>query len=235
MVIVGTLPGSLLAKSHTVTTLFTQKLFTQHLPHGTGEKEVSKSSKSRASVTGRERMAVIWGEGCGYTESNCLTLAEMVREAFLEKAALKLNFAHRQSQWERCDPALTRATKGVAALGRPQAPVKGGRVGNEPERRSTCWMGTSGLHPGGGRQRDPSKDGQEPMSSNSPPELQPDFDGVEWSEGCSPRGCLGSNPEPASFPPGCPDCGQGSAPWAPGPYLHCNHPLPHPPGGRCLD
>lgn len=40
--------GSFLAKSHAVASLFTQKLFTQHLPHGTGEKDVSRSSKSSA-------------------------------------------------------------------------------------------------------------------------------------------------------------------------------------------
>lgn len=33
------------------------------------------------------------GEGCGCTVFNCLTLAGMVREAFLEEAALKLNLA----------------------------------------------------------------------------------------------------------------------------------------------
>lgn len=40
---------------------------------------------------GAEQTAVIWGEGCGCTESTCLTQAGMIREAFLEEVALELN------------------------------------------------------------------------------------------------------------------------------------------------
>lgn len=72
--------------------LFIQKLFTQHFPYGTGEKGASKSSKSSDRDRRVELTAVIWGEGCECTESNWLAQAEMVREAFLEEAILKLNF-----------------------------------------------------------------------------------------------------------------------------------------------
>lgn len=43
--------------------------------------------------TGVELTAGIRGEGYGRTESNCPIPAEMIREAFLEEAALEMNLA----------------------------------------------------------------------------------------------------------------------------------------------